>query len=262
MVKRQRQAANEYLFFMCSLLFAHAPLPPSSTPLLLTTQAEDRILQLICVQTKPVQIYRITAGEALPPRGMALHAHDDYVDRDGDIKIDTSFSSTSTSETANAAANVNAPAAEMEGAEASAAAAAVAMAAAERIFGDDEEDIEDSSGSKERGGSCGGVSVKGGLGTPPKREKVSVRVVFPEEAGGGMKGGLGDGLCKGLRWYNFLSCLVCMVARVACLSGWCRGRICCSAGRRDSLRVACACRTILLTCRKQYRGAVQWITKW
>lgn len=186
-------------------------------PPLLITQAEDRILQLICVQTKPVQIYRITAGEALPPRGMAIHAHDDYVDRDGDIKIDTSFSSTSTSETTNAASNVNAPVADMEGAEASAAAAAaVAMAAAERIFGDDEEDIEDSSGRKERGGSSGGVSMKGGLGTPPKREKVSVRVVFPEEAGGGMKGGLGDGLCKGLRWYNFFSCLVCMMARVAC----------------------------------------------
>lgn len=152
---------------------------------------------------------------------MALHAHDDYGDRDGDIKIDTSFSSTSTSENAHVAANANAAAADMEGAEASAAAAAVAMAAAERIFGDDEEDIEDSSDSniavsKERGGSGGGVSMKGGLGTPPKREKVFVGVVFPEEAGGGMKGGLGDGLCKGLRWYHFISCLVCMVARVAC----------------------------------------------
>lgn len=32
----------------------------------------DRILQLVCVQTKPVQIYRITAGDALPPAGVVL----------------------------------------------------------------------------------------------------------------------------------------------------------------------------------------------
>lgn len=31
-----------------------------------------RILQLICVQTKPVQIYRITARDALPPTGTLL----------------------------------------------------------------------------------------------------------------------------------------------------------------------------------------------
>lgn len=32
----------------------------------------DRVLQLVCVQTKPVQIYRITAGDALPPSGVPL----------------------------------------------------------------------------------------------------------------------------------------------------------------------------------------------
>lgn len=33
-----------------------------------------RVLQLICVQTKPVQIYRITARDALPPPGLSLDA--------------------------------------------------------------------------------------------------------------------------------------------------------------------------------------------
>eukprot|EP00752_Nemacystus_decipiens_P016776 g15013.t1 len=37
-----------------------------------TPAPEDRILQLVCVQTKPVQIYRITAGDALPPSGLLL----------------------------------------------------------------------------------------------------------------------------------------------------------------------------------------------
>ena len=36
----------------------------------------DRILQLVCVQTKPVQIYRITAGDALPPSDVLLLDND------------------------------------------------------------------------------------------------------------------------------------------------------------------------------------------
>lgn len=36
----------------------------------------DRILQLVCVQTKPVQIYRITAGDALPPSDILLLDND------------------------------------------------------------------------------------------------------------------------------------------------------------------------------------------
>ena len=127
----------------------------------------ERILQLICVQTKPVQVYRITAREALPPPGLRalsrVHAASisaastSYRDLHGDVDSQVEADSVDDTDSnddvdvdgggggrvgSNLKGNVTNANLINSGDEADDAAAAVAMAAAERIFGEDEEDME------------------------------------------------------------------------------------------------------------------------